>query len=47
MRASLLPFHSLLDIGAVIEKALIKHGIKLHSGRKMQKYLDAGYNETK
>jgi hypothetical protein len=30
------PFHSLLDIGAVIEKALIEHGVVL---KKMQKYL--------
>lgn len=36
-----MPFHSLLDIGAVIEKALIKHGITLHSGRKMKKYFDS------
>jgi hypothetical protein len=34
------PFHSLLDIGAVIEKVLIKHGIVLHPSRKMQKYVD-------
>jgi hypothetical protein len=38
--ANPLPFHSLLDLGAVIEKALIQHGITLHSGRKMQKYFD-------
>jgi hypothetical protein len=32
------PFHSLLDIGAVIEKVLIAHGVKLHPSKKMQKY---------
>lgn len=32
-------FHSLLDIGAVIERVLIEHGITLHSSEKMQKYL--------
>jgi hypothetical protein len=34
-----LPFHSLLDIGVVIEKALISHVIKLHLSPKMRKYL--------
>lgn len=33
------PFHSLLDIGAVVEKLLIDQGITLHSSRKMKKYL--------
>lgn len=33
-----LPFHSLLDVGSVIEKALVGHGIKLHPSRKMRKY---------
>jgi len=33
------PFHSLLDVGGVIEKVLIEHGIVLHVTRKMQKYL--------
>jgi len=33
------PFHSLLDVGAVIEKVLIEHRIVLHPGRKMQKYI--------
>ncbi len=37
-----LPFHSLLDVGAVIEKALIQHGITLHPARRMQKYFDLG-----
>ncbi len=32
------PFNSLLDVGAVIEKVLIEHGIVLHVGRKMKKY---------
>jgi len=35
-----LVFHSLMDIGAVIEKALLDHGVKLHPSRKMHKYLD-------
>jgi hypothetical protein len=33
------PFHSLLDIGAVVEASLIEHGIQLHPSRKMGKYL--------
>ncbi len=33
-----LPFHSLLDVGAAIEKVLVKHGIVLHAGRTMEKY---------
>ena len=33
------PFHSLLDVGAVIERVLIEHGIKLHASRKAAKYL--------
>jgi len=35
------PFHSLLDVGAVIEKVLIQHGIRLHPGRRMRKYFSA------
>lgn len=35
------PFHSLLDVGAVIEKVLIQHGIQLHPGRRMRKYISA------
>jgi hypothetical protein len=31
-------FHSLLDIGAVMEKVLIEHGVVLHPSRKMKKY---------
>ena len=34
------PFHSLLDVGAVIEKALIQHGIRLHTSRQMKKYIE-------
>lgn len=33
------PFHSLLDVGAVIEQVLIDHGVVLHPGRQMQKYI--------
>lgn len=33
-----LPFHSLLDIGAVVEKVLIEQNIVLHPSRKMKKY---------
>ena len=33
------PFHSLLDVGSVIEKVLIEQGIILHPGRKMSKYV--------
>ena len=36
------PFHSLLDVGAVIEKVLIKHGVVLHRSRKMRKYMAEG-----
>jgi hypothetical protein len=32
------PFHSLLDVGAVIEKVLLEHGIILHPSRRMKKY---------
>ncbi len=31
-------FHSLLDVGAVIEKVLLQHGIQLHPSRRMRKY---------
>lgn len=34
-----LPFHTLLDVGAVIEKVLIDHEIVLHPTKKMKKYL--------
>jgi hypothetical protein len=33
-----LPFHSLLDVGAMIEKVLIEHDVVLHPSRKMRKY---------
>lgn len=33
------PFHSLLDVGAAIERTLIEHGIVLHPSREMSKYL--------
>ena len=33
------PFQSLLDIGAVVEKVLIEHGVVLHQSRQMKKYL--------
>jgi len=36
------PFHSLLDLPAVIEKVLIAHGITLHVNRRMRKYMAAG-----
>ena len=32
-------FHSLLDLGAVIEKVLVEHGIVLHPSRRMKKYV--------
>ena len=35
------PFHSLLDLTAVIEKVLISHGITLYANRKMKKYFKA------
>lgn len=34
-----LAFHSLLDVGAVIQKVLIQHGVVLHSSRTTKKYL--------
>ena len=36
-----LPFHSLLDVGATIQKVLIKHGVVLHAGRTMEKYFSS------
>lgn len=46
------PFHSLLDVGAVIERVLIDHGVVLHPGKQMQKYMGepidgAAYAERK
>jgi hypothetical protein len=34
-----IPFHSLMDLNAVIEKVLIQHGIMLHTSRKLRKYV--------
>src|SRR5262245_50003155 len=34
------PFHSLLDIGAVIERTLLEHGVVLHPSKRMRKYLN-------
>ena|ERR1035437_3708107 len=33
-----LPFASLLDVGAVIEKVLLEHHIVLHPSQRMSKY---------
>lgn len=33
------PFHSLLDVGSVIEKVLIEYGVVLHPSTKMRKYI--------
>ena len=37
--SSPLPFHSLLDVGAVIERVLIEHRVKLHPDKKSKKYI--------
>lgn len=34
-----VPFHSLMDLTAVVEKVLIQHGIMLHTSRKLRKYV--------
>lgn len=34
------PFHSLLDVGVVIEKVLIEQEIVLHPSRKMSKHIE-------
>ena len=34
------PFHSLLDVGVIIERVLTSHGIVLHPSRKMRKYIN-------
>ena len=34
-----IPFNSMSEIGAVIERVLIEHGIVLHRSKKMRKYL--------
>ena len=33
-----LPFHTLMDLPAVIEKVLLAQGITLHASKKMKKY---------
>lgn len=33
------PFHSLMDVSAVVEKVLIKQGIVLHPSSRTKKYL--------
>jgi hypothetical protein len=33
------PFHSLLDVGSVVESVLMNHGITLHRSRRMKKYM--------
>ena len=33
------PFHSLLDVGHVIEKTLIEQGVVLHPSKTMKKYV--------
>lgn len=35
------PFHTLLDIGAVVEKVLLEHDVVLHPSRKMRKYIES------
>jgi hypothetical protein len=35
------PFHSLLDLGAVIERVLVDQGVTLHPSRRMRKYVAA------
>src|SRR5580658_4337613 len=32
------PFNSLLDVGAIIEKVLVEHGVVLHPSRSMRRY---------
>jgi hypothetical protein len=36
-----IPFHSLLDVGSIIERVLIEHRVKLHPSRKARKYIRA------
>ncbi len=40
-----MPFHTLMDLPAVIEKVLIAHDIKLHRSRKMRKYFDTSKHQ--
>ena len=35
------PFHSLLDLGSVIERVLVDQGVTLHPSRRMRKYVAA------
>lgn len=35
------PFHSLFEVGSVIEKVLIEHGVTLHPSRRMKKYISS------
>jgi len=37
--SSPIPFNSLMEIPAVIEKVLIEHGVKLHVDHNMSKYI--------
>lgn len=34
-----LPFNSLMELPSIIEKVLLQHGITLHLGKKMRKYI--------
>lgn len=36
------PFHSMLDLNAVVERVLIEHGVVLHPSRRMRKYFGRG-----
>jgi hypothetical protein len=36
------PFNSLMDIGSVIEKILLAHGVVLRTGKKMKRYIEKG-----
>jgi len=39
--AATVPFHSLMEIPAAIEKLLARRGIHLHPSPKMRRYLEA------
>jgi hypothetical protein len=32
------PFHTLMDLPAIVEKVLIAHGVKLHHSKQSKKY---------
>ena len=34
------PFHSLMDVSAIVEKVLIQHGIVLHPSSRTKKYVN-------